>query len=601
MSNEVQYSADVQRVLALPRREWDRPAAEALAVWLTNQLITEAGRAAGWKLLPQQAIALHEFYENWTEHRVGFFGALPVGSGKTLIFWLACYMIKALRPLFFCPANLRDVAVPRMFATYRQYWASPSPQPTIEGYSLLSQESELYVLENRQPDFLGFDECDLFRNYENTASKRVGGYIDVARGNCAVLALTGTPKRKSILDNSHIIKWCLRERAPVAISTTELQDHASALDSDADFPLRPGALLHYAAQTGVPEQFEGITSIGEQGRAREGYRRRMAQTKGILIWDESSCDQPLTITLLAPPEDQLLEDSFFQFRLTDQTPDGWPLNEAIEKWTHERQRGCGFYYYWDPRPPEWWLVPRYLAAVFCRDQIKATANYPRVKGGRNNPLDTERAVYRAHPNQPELLEWQAVKGKFEPNTVAGWISGSVVWAAAEWAKDKRGREAGIIWCIHEEMATAISQATGLQVFGAGGTCAATGMSFEEYHDSTPIESLQTIIFTFKANYRGRNAQKFHNALAVGWEPSAEYVEQGYLGRMHRQGQTRPCYLWVLCTSVVTLDAIYATMSEARGVLAEFGLTQKILTATIDRSGLAALPPSSRWVKASKER
>jgi hypothetical protein len=95
-------------------------------------------------------------------------------------------------------------------------------------------------------------------------------------------------------------------------------------------------------------------------------------------------------------------------------------------------------------------------------------------------------------------------------------------------------------------------------------------------------------------------QKYHNALCVGWEPSAEYVEQGYLGRMHRQGQKRPCNFWVLCTSVVTLNAIEATMQEARGVLAEFGLTQKILTANIDRSGLAALPPSSRWVKPRKE-
>ena len=151
--------------------------------------------------------------------------------------------------------------------------------------------------------------------------------------------------------------------------------------------------------------------------------------------------------------------------------------------------------------------------------------------------------------------------------------------------------------MHEEMAVAISQATGLMIFGEGGTCKSTGQSFKEYHDGTPQHELKSIIFTFKANYRGRNAQKYHNALTIGWEPSAEYVEQGYLGRMHRQGQTRPVNISVLCTSIVTLDAIHASLNEARGVLAEFGLTQKILTATIDRSALAQVPLTARWTKA----
>src|SRR5689334_19024807 len=158
----VPLSDDITRVYNLPIRDWfeteeGRQRAEALAVWLTNQLrlpgtyCDRCGEArvhratCGYKpherpplaLRAVQAVILWEYYI-----LRGIYAQVPVGGGKTLITWLAAYVLSALRPLLLLPASLIDDTFHK-FAMYAKYWVTPRPIPSLESYQQLTQKSSV--------------------------------------------------------------------------------------------------------------------------------------------------------------------------------------------------------------------------------------------------------------------------------------------------------------------------------------------------------------------------------------------------------------------------------------------------------------------------
>ncbi len=96
MSGGVRRTLELERILALPRRE---PTANAeLVEGLTAVLKTPQGTQT---LREVQALALHDI----GVHRGGFL-PVGVGEGKTLISLLAPYVLDAKRPLLLLPASL---------------------------------------------------------------------------------------------------------------------------------------------------------------------------------------------------------------------------------------------------------------------------------------------------------------------------------------------------------------------------------------------------------------------------------------------------------------------------------------------------------------
>ncbi len=603
MITEVPYSPDLARILGLPLREWEPEQAIALARWLTDQLRNGQGcdRCGGMRehspactypaheapplaLRPVQAIMLWEFYQNW-----GGYGQIPVGVGKSLIMFLAAYVISSLRPLHFVPAALvRDTYA--KFELYSRYWVNPRPMPAIESYQQLTQVGSVDLLARRMPDHIGGDECDKWRHLTRSGAKRVGFYVDAARDQCACLFLSGTSKRKSIRDDAHFAVWALRDRAPTFLYPKEMDDACLALDEESIVGagrLRPGALRLLAEQAGIfPEQPEA-PSIGELARIREGYSLRFRRTPGIVVWDASECDQPLTIDFELPPHDQEIENRFEYFRSTWLTPDEYQISEPLSYRRHCEELGCGFYYRWDPRAPKEWLAARKAWGCFVRNEIERTARDP--KG-----LHTEMAVARAFPDHPYLLDWQLIRPTFEPNSVPTWLAGSVIYKAAQRIEEwKRSGTRGLVWCRQNAVALAVASVTGIPYYGA------KGERIDQYARPCPGETIERdkppiAILGFASNHRGRNLQAYDTNYMIGWEQAATAVEQ-FIGRTHRSGQSRPVRVTVLVTCGETLDAFDSTLSEARFVKTQ-GLTQKILTARIDRSGLRAYPEGFRWVR-----
>jgi hypothetical protein len=480
--------------------------------------------------------------------------------------------------------------------------------PAVESYQQLTQAGSVDMLERRNPDLLMGDECDKWKALERSGAKRVGRYLDIARERCKRLFLSGTGKRKSIRDDAHFAVWALMDRAPVPLFSKELEDWRLALDEDSvvgQTRLRPGALNQLCHRFGIAPEQPDAPSIGELARVREAYRMRFESTPGIVIYDQSECDQPLLLDFELAPHDDLIEKDFEVLRTEWRTPANLDVIEerkageqdnAFAMYRVIRELGSGFCYYWDPPAPKEWLAARKAWFQFVRSEIEATAATAR-------PLDTMLAVERAYPDHPYLRDWQAAQAfyQFKPNSVPMWRSASVFYAAA--MRAQRWREAGetgLIWTRHNAAGQAIASITGLPYY------AAKGERIDQYGRPCPDDTIEAAIreasragrpppmavVGFDSNHRGRNLQAYCNAYMVGWVQSASACEQ-WLGRKHRSGQTKPVRVTTLVTCGEDLDSFQQTLSEARFVKSQ-GLTQKILTAGIDRSNVRRLPDGYRW-------
>ncbi len=560
----IQKSDDWHRIHEMPQRQYDHAVAEQDVRDLTPLLTTAAGKAAGVSLFPQQAFVLREFFENR-----GAFAALDTGDGKTLISFLAAYVADAKRPVLVIPEALREKTF-KEFAEYAHHWVTPRPPPRIVGYKELTREENVNLLERLEPDLYIFDEFHKASNQEGSAAKRLGRDIDAR--NVPALVMTATSGRLSILDYSHGLTWALKENTPVPLDHAELECWANALDlkDPRSFRrLRPGALLDLI-------ELAETEGIGELGRARAAYCRRLAMTAGYIFPDTAGCPMPITIRQIMAPEDPQIDQHFKRFREESVTPDDWDITDPLSAWNLDQQLGCGFTYVPDPRPPEAWLAARKTFARFVRLMIERTAGHAR-------PLDTEKAVKRRYPDHDAIAAWREIEPTYKLRTSPVWYSGSVIAAAAEWAQ----RNHGLIWVQHLAVGEALAEVTGLPFYAAQGETV-YGESIERDRGDG------TVILSVGSNIEGRNLQdRWHKNLLLGFPQSALYAHQ-LLSRTHRYGQKRPVEADVMLTSGGTAYSFDMACREARFVFSTQGQKQKLLRAHISRttSNCKAL----RWVR-----
>jgi hypothetical protein len=543
---------ELRRILDLPRRALDPAAAQARAEELTPLLALRGDV----ELRPWQGLSLWEMAENG-----GAYLGLPVGTGKTLISWLAPTVLDAARPVLCVPAGLRD-KTHGDFRAYHGVWAPPPAPIRVISYEELTQVDNVDMLSRWNPDLLILDESDCLRNGDSSATRRIDRFVrDFAP---RVVCMTGTVGRTSILDCSHHLLWILDDRAPIPMPKAERELWAAALDEK-------NPRVGQRPRLGALEMLGGGPTL--EG-ARKAYGERLQQTPGVILVDEDSCDQPLTISVLQAPPDPVIDLHFKRFREAWVTPDQWPLSDPLSVYRHAGELGTGMYLKWDPRPPEWWLEPRRVFCAFVRALIQQSHRQRR-------PLDTELAVRRACPGAYEVVEWLAVKPEFTPNSVPVWLSSSVVDYAARWARESPG----LVWCWNRDFAEALSRATGLANYGAQGLDAAG--RYIERADPT-----RSAILSVSANMRGRNLQGWCRNLVINPPQSARYLEQ-IIGRTHRQGQRRPVSVDILATSGDVLDAFDAAWREATFQRRTTGIAQKLLRAELRRAKLAFVDNEDR--------
>lgn len=533
----VEGSADLQRVLALERRL--EVTSELVDVLSQHLRLDPAAR-----LRAPQAAALRELYEVG-----GLFGPMRVGSGKTLVTLLAPTLLGAQRPVLMVPASLRD-KTRREFAEYRQQWRVRLPH--IVSYTELGRvEKEHYLLE-LAPDLLILDEAHKVRNLAAAVTRRVGRCVELLRPR--VVALSGTLVTDGLMDYWHLLLWCLGNRAPVPMLAVEAGKWSRALDRDAKERLALGALEAFGA---------------------DGYHAFMRASRGVVPTPGNDCPATIEISSWSPALPPALAEMIAETKETGMRPDG-ELLEDMEIADVLCQLAQGFYYVWDPLPPEWWLKPRRAWNAYVRyvlEQQLVGFDSPSMVAmalDRSDAITREtdryeqvRVVQNVMPpswreGRGLLQAWRAVRDRFEPNTRPVWVNDAPLREAAK-------LEHTLIWVKHRAAGERLQQ-LGVSFYG-GGT------------DPQSAVPGSTIALSIAAHGTGRNLQAWHRN-AVMCPPANDRAHEQLIGRTHRQGQRSDAvYVSYLDTIAYHGDVLARVKTQAKATSKASGFTMKLAEAT----------------------
>lgn len=506
---DVPATPEFARVRDLGRRSVEVPIIDVITPSLSR------GRMV---LRPNQARALTELYQC-----AGAFAPIAVGGGKTLISYLAPLVTGAKRPLLVIPADLRE-KTRREFRALALAWDGPDPDAyRIESYETLGRANagahfaadgsveRVGLLEAYCPDLIVLDEAHKAKNPSAAVTRRLKRYAKAVGSACKWLIMTGTISKRSIHDYAHLLDWALGDKAPVPRRYIDLEHWGRALDEKVTERIGAGALRDLCDDQ---ERREGLAGV------RRGFRRRLTESPGVIASRDGELGVSLRIAEVSCDLGPQVDRDFARLRAAWETPDGEPIADGIAIYRHARELALGFYYRWNPRPPDAWLDARRVWNSLARSTIRTN------RKGIDSELQLCRAVDQGlYPDLVDPLRaWRGIRDTFTPNTEAVWISDSVIQLATQWAHHAKD---GLIWTEHVAFAERLAEVTGFPYFGAGGVDAS----------GTPIESTKApiAIASVASNGKGRNLQRWCRNLVISAPPNGVAWEQ-LIGRTHRSGQ-----------------------------------------------------------------
>jgi hypothetical protein len=416
-----------------------------------------------------------------------------VGSGKTLVSFLAPLALGAVRPLLLVPAELRDKT-----HTEWAYWKAVLPLPPLRvmTYHDLSSRTKSALLDTYGPDLIVADEAHRLKDPQTARVRRLASYFR-KHPQTDFVALSGTLLRSSIMELGHLCDWALRERSPVPRNWNAIRDWSCALDVKPQLRLAPGVLEQWSVGEGT-----------RLDRARSGFAKRFAETPGVVVYE--SAGRPEASLRLVTREPEVPSD--IQRALASVAEGIHPYDgsflEPVQAWALARQLSSGFYYKYVTPPPKWWLDARTSFTSWITGQLKR-----RFRG-----VDSPAQVCERWPDAPELLAWRAAWAQWRPTREAVWISDFLVSAVRNLTSEK----ATLVFVHHRAFGDALEK-RGLPYYRSG--------TAEVYGAAGRSVGLAAKAFT-----EGYNLQAWSNSLVVS-PPSAGAEWEQLIARTHRTGQT----------------------------------------------------------------
>lgn len=561
---EIENSEDLRRILALPRR--DAEISDELVEELTRLLKRPGGTM---RLRPLQALALHDIGVHG-----GAFLPLDLGEGKTLISLLAPVLLGAQRPLLLLRANLIRKTVEER-EQLAKHWDIPN-HIRFMSYTMLGLVQSAVDLDVYKPDLIICDEVQGLKNIDASVTRRVERWMD-ANPSTGFVGMTGTIMSKSLLDFAHVLRWALKDGAPVPLDNERLQEWALALDAKIENEwqrMQPGKLLQLADPAEIAE-------LGELTAVRRGFKRRLHETPGVVASAASGTKverKPgdavkLTIRPLTYDLSALTAAHFKTLRDDKKTPEGYDIWEAAQVWQHARELALGFHQVWNPQPPEPWRTARREWFALVREILSRsrTLDSPEQVAQATDAgvLPTGTKIPRDH-----LEHWRAVLGRwrvqqasgFVPNPEPTWHDDSALRVAAAWM-----HEPGIVWVEHVPFGERLAALTGARYYGAEGLAA----------DGHFISNAggEAIIASVDANKEGRNLQRYHRNLIATLAESPSLTHQ-LIGRTHRPGQLRDVIVDVFLGCAEHVRAWQKALAGAASIRDTVGSQNKLLIADV---------------------
>jgi hypothetical protein len=487
-------------------------------------------------LWPAQRIALAEAAAN-----KGLLGLLGAGAGKALTSLLLPTVLGARRPALFVPSSLED-QTRRILEDVRQHWVIIPP--TIIPYGKLQHPKYADIVEEADPDCFVFDEAHQVSSSDSARAKRVKRALK-ARPHAPVCPLSGTMIRHGLNDWSWLAAYALRPGSPAPRDWRTTKAWGYALDDlGALDNAPPGVLARWCKD-------------GESPRA--GYRRRIADTPGVVTASTLSCDASIVIHQRRPRVPGPVKDALRNARDLWARPDGAYYESALDHHRYGMQLSLGLYLRWTETPPREWIDARRAWWSEVRRSIRRGAR------GRDSPALYEAAVERGDIHSPTYGAWRAVRDAYAPKTEAVWLSDFLLQDAARWAEEAPG----IVWTDTPEFAERLAEQTGLPYYGAGS------------RDPSEVEDgSRSIIASRDAHGTGRNLVPWHRML-ITESPSNDEAFEQTIARCHRAHQkSDEVLVWVYRHTEETQDAFDRAMSNSLYVEEQSpGAKRRLLLAT----------------------
>lgn len=521
----VPETPEFRRIQALPRRDWEHDPYSGFTVEQIAEYFTDTLRRPGGKmaLRPVQAKALQEAHDYG-----GLFAPIPVGNGKTLVSFLLPTVLKAHRPLLLIPAKLRDKTY-REFAELLQHWQA-HPKLEIQSYEYISRQSGTEYLLELSPDLIIMDECHRTKNRNAAVTRRITQYISARHPK--VCAMSGTLIKRSLLDFSHIMHWCLPAGlVPLPANTTELELWAAAVDeikaTEQRATVPPHQLIELAPDPERVRQEAAAEDppVNPRNLARRVLRDRFLATPGIIsarcpLEIEASLDISLVLVDGYNARTHELASAVNQ----GVKPNGEIIEEddLSASWRIMRTLTSGFWYAYKTPPPPEWLMAR-------KDWQRVVRGY--LEGhhaGMESPLMVAQRAARGQLVEKDCrtyLDWVAVRDTFKPETVPVWEDDTLIERVQEWTSKNRG----IIWVSEVALGERLSAVLGRPYFHQLGKDA-SGTAIEL---ADPRKG--SIIASVASNSEGRNLQHWDANLIISPPPTGSVYEQ-CIARTHRPGQ-----------------------------------------------------------------
>lgn len=573
----VRRTDDFRRIEALPRRTHVEDLSEAMTQWLRRQMPI-GGVVPSQEMQFAQAWALQELFD-WD----GAWGWIEVGGGKTLICLMAPTVVqrawdfrkeldraglpKKVRAGYIVPANLRnEKTLKAEVPFYSPHWEMYDwNEENVVSYETLGRESAETLLERKMWNLIILDESHKMKNKTAAVTKRILRYIE-KYPDTVVISVSASAFKDSIREIAHVIAISHGVYSPLPLVESELQEWGSALDHGIEPNLRaePGALLRFCNE-------------GED--YHEGFRRRLAETPGIIILRESDFDTALNIyeRKLKKPPPAAIGEAIAKMRKDWKTPSDDVIISGLEMARHVKELAAGFFYRWNwpgGRPDVEWLAKRKTWRQCVRRAIQLSGQ--RAVGFRilDSEKPVETAVLEGHIGAFKIGEdmidvgeayrdWKEIQPRCDPKKQAVWVDNFLIEEIEQWIAESK--VPGIVWTHHVAVMQRLRK-RGHLVYGSA--------------ENGIVSETRTCVASIDAHKEGKNLQAFGRNLYAA-VPSSGLVWEQSLGRSHRQGQTRDeVTAEVFLHSYDLWVAFENARSEARKTAQLVGTKPRLLRATI---------------------
>lgn len=589
MRGSVEWSPDLARVVALPRRP--KPDLKAIAEELTARLKKPHGR---------QTLREIQAWGLWEAPQVnGLIAQIAVGGGKSLMgLLMPMVMPSCKRAVLFVPPDLR-AQLQKDIVDYGEHWVLPNiaggdnfvvgrPVLHIVAYSELSQPKSSDLLTKQlKPDLIIADEVHSLKGRGTARVRRFLRFAADASDEVRFCGWSGTLTSRSLLDYAHLAAVALDNSSPLPLHAPTVEEWASALDPD---DLRGGYFDAGKLKTSFCNPGESV---------REGFRRRLTDTRGFVATAENQLGVSLNFFQRKPPPvPDKVQEHLRKLRKSPTEggwvrPDGEELVDALRVAACARELAMGCFYRWRfPKgEPEDLIMRWFNARQAWNKEIRTRLHHSMEH--LDSPMLCANAARRFYasgcvgcdreakaPHKKDCKEkethplwgalhwptWSQLEDSVYHETEVVWVDDYLLKDAAAWLKEKPG----IAWTEHVEFGEKLAKLAGVPYYG-GGDDASANIIHED--------GKRSIVASTKAHHKGKNLQVFNRNLVVAPPGDGATLEQ-LIGRTHREGQKADEVEVYFYTHTPELnDALDKAIERAKYIAETTGSAQKLVYGT----------------------